>query len=57
MSKLSNTFDFIKTKFDKNEIYLHEPVFRGNEKKYLLDCIDSTFVSSVGKYVNRFETD
>ena len=57
MSKLSNTLDFIKTKFYKNKIYLHEPVFIGNEKKYLLDCIDSTFVSSVGKYVNKFETD
>ncbi len=34
---------------------LHVPRFRGNEKKYLLDCIDSTFVSSVGEYVNRFE--
>lgn len=36
-------------------IPLHAPRFRGNEKKYLLDCIDSTFVSSVGEYVNRFE--
>jgi len=34
---------------------LHEPMFIGNEKKYLNDCIDSTFVSSVGEYVNRFE--
>ena len=34
---------------------LHEPVFTGNEKKYLLDCIDSGFVSSVGQYVNEFE--
>jgi len=34
---------------------LHAPVFQGNEKKYLNDCIDSTFVSSVGKYVDRFE--
>jgi len=34
---------------------LHEPYFGGNEKKYLQDCIDSTFVSSVGKYVDRFE--
>ena len=58
MSKLLKTFDFIRSQFsNKNEIYLHEPVFRGNEKKYLLDCIDSTFVSSIGKYVNRFEID
>jgi aminotransferase in exopolysaccharide biosynthesis len=34
---------------------LHEPRFRGNEKKYVLDTIDSTFVSSVGAYVDRFE--
>lgn len=34
---------------------LHEPVFFGNEKKYLNECIDSTFVSSVGKFVDRFE--
>ncbi len=36
-------------------IPLHEPRFIGNEKKYLNDCIDSTFVSSVGKYVDTFE--
>jgi len=36
-------------------IPLHAPVFRGNEKAYLVDCIDSTFVSSVGAYVDRFE--
>lgn len=34
---------------------LHVPSFRGNEKKYLNECIDSTFVSSVGKFVDRFE--
>lgn len=36
-------------------IPLHEPVFIGNEKKYLNDCIDSGYVSSVGEYVNSFE--
>ncbi|WP_456479160.1 LegC family aminotransferase [Nautilia sp.] len=36
-------------------IALHEPVFVGNEKKYLNECIDSTFVSSVGKYVEKIE--
>jgi perosamine synthetase len=36
-------------------IPLHAPVFFGNEKKYLNECIDSTFVSSVGKFVDRFE--
>jgi aminotransferase in exopolysaccharide biosynthesis len=34
---------------------LHEPRFIGNEEKYVLDAIKSTFVSSVGEYVNRFE--
>lgn len=36
-------------------IPLHAPVFKGNEKKYLEECIDSTFVSSVGKFVDLFE--
>jgi perosamine synthetase len=36
-------------------IALHEPCFTGNEKAYVLDCIDSTWVSYVGKYVDRFE--
>jgi aminotransferase in exopolysaccharide biosynthesis len=47
----------VKRKFpQKGIIPLHTPVFNGNEKKYILDAIDSTFVSSVGEYVNRFET-
>ncbi len=36
---------------------LHEPRFNGNEKKYLNECINSSFVSSVGKFVERFEND
>jgi perosamine synthetase len=36
-------------------VVLHEPEFRGNEKKYLGECIDSTFVSSIGPFVDRFE--
>ncbi len=36
-------------------IPLHEPCFKGNEKKYLVDCIDTGYVSSVGRYVDRFE--
>jgi perosamine synthetase len=39
----------------KDFIPLHEPKFVGNEKKYLNECIDSTFVSSVGKFVDEFE--
>ncbi|TDA65900.1 LegC family aminotransferase [Sulfuricurvum sp. IAE1] len=48
--------DFIKSLYpDENPVPLHAPRFLGNEKKYLLDCIDSTFVSYVGQYVSRFE--
>ena len=36
---------------------LHEPRFNGNEWTYLKECLDSTFVSSVGKFVDRFEDD
>jgi perosamine synthetase len=38
-----------------NFIPLHSPKFKGNEKKYLNECIDSTFVSSVGEFVFQFE--
>lgn len=48
--------NFIKSLYpNQNLVPLHAPVFLGNEKKYLLDCIDSTFVSYVGKYVTKFE--
>ncbi|EAJ8824839.1 aminotransferase LegC [Campylobacter jejuni] len=46
---------FIKSLFNKKNIALHEPCFIGNEKKYLLECIDSGFISSVGEFVTRFE--
>ncbi|EDP1927871.1 aminotransferase LegC [Campylobacter jejuni] len=46
---------FIKSLFNKENIALHEPCFIGNEKKYLLECIDSGFVSSVGEFVTHFE--
>lgn len=47
---------FIKELYpSQNPIPLHAPVFNGNEKKYVCDAIDSTFVSSVGQYVNQFE--
>lgn len=36
---------------------LHEPSFDGNEWQYLKECLDSTFVSSVGKFVDRFEAE
>tara|TARA_B100000795_G_scaffold218808_1_gene172985 strand:+ start:333 stop:1472 length:1140 start_codon:yes stop_codon:yes gene_type:complete len=37
------------------KISLHEPKFIGNEKKYLNQCIDTNFVSSIGKFVDKFE--
>jgi len=37
------------------KIFLSEPSFQGNEKKYLNDCIDTGWVSSAGSYVNKFE--
>ena len=52
-----NSINFIRSKFKEKDkfIPLHIPSFIGNEKKYLEDCIDSTFVSSVGAYVDLFE--
>ncbi len=51
-----NVVDFIQDIYKTKEFLpLHEPRFFGNEKKYVNDTIDSTFVSSVGKYVDQFE--
>lgn len=48
--------DYIKELYGGQDfVPLSIPVFKGNEKKYLNECIDTTFVSSVGKYVDRFE--
>lgn len=56
MSNFASTIEFIKNQYPSKDIVsLHEPRFFGNEKKYLLDTIDSTFVSSVGAYVDQFE--
>lgn len=50
--------DFIHDLYGGGDfIPLAVPVFVGNEKKYLNECIDTTFVSSVGKFVDRFEED
>lgn len=54
----AQTVDFIQKLYaTKSFIPLHEPRFTGNEKTYLNECIDSTFVSSVGKFVDRFEAE
>ena len=50
------TINFIKKIYNTESfIALHEPKFIGNEKKYLSECIESSFVSSVGKFVDKFE--
>lgn len=56
MSYIKHTIQFIQDKFNtKDFIPLHAPIFNGNEKKYLIDALDSTFVSSVGSYVDLSE--
>lgn len=49
--------NFIRSHYKTPEgfIPLHAPLFAGHEKRYVLDAIDSTYVSSVGKYVDKFE--
>jgi aminotransferase in exopolysaccharide biosynthesis len=52
----SQLIDFIRSKYrTQGGIPLHAPSFGASEREYLLDCLDSTFVSSVGVYVDRFE--
>jgi len=55
--KFQEIVDIVRYNFKQPEgfIPLHAPTFNGNEKKYLEECIDSTFVSSVGKFVDQFE--
>jgi perosamine synthetase len=56
MYKNENIVNFIKSLYkSKDFLPLHNPYFSGNEKKYLEECINSTFVSSIGKYVDKFE--
>jgi len=56
MNNKKEIVQFIRSLYPKlDNIPLHAPVFLGNEKKYLNDCIDTTFVSYVGKYVTKFE--
>ena len=54
---IPETIAFIRDLYDEKEAFipLHAPTFAGNEKKYLEECIDTTFVSSVGKFVDLFE--
>lgn len=53
-----NLVSFIREQYGTlNYIPLHAPVFNGRERDYVIDTIDSTFVSSVGAFVDRFEHD
>lgn len=55
MKKYKKLVDFVKKIYKKNNVSLHEPVFFGNEKKYLFECIDTGYVSYVGEFVKKFE--
>lgn len=49
--------DAIRTVAGAGPVALHEPSFGGREWEYLKECLDSTFVSSVGAFVDRYERD
>lgn len=56
MKHVSRFIEFVQEQYKTTDfIPLHEPRFQGNEKKYVMETIDSTFVSSVGAYVDKFE--
>lgn len=56
MANFAKVVDFIHELYGTTDfVPLSVPKFMGNEKKYLEECIDTTFVSSVGKFVDRFE--
>lgn len=49
--------DFVRSHYGSNDfIPLHAPIFNGKERVYVNETLDSTFVSSVGKYVDEFES-
>jgi perosamine synthetase len=49
--------DALRTVVGSGPVALHEPQFAGNEWAYVKECLDSSFVSSVGKFVDRFEAE
>lgn len=58
MADYKQIVDFIRDLYGTSDfVPLAVPKFIGNEKKYLNECIDTTFVSSIGKFVDRFEED
>lgn len=54
---VENVVAAIQTVTGPGAVVLHEPNFDGNELLYLKECLDSTYVSSVGKFVDKFESD
>jgi aminotransferase in exopolysaccharide biosynthesis len=54
-ARFDAVLDMVRSIYGGGPIALHRPVFEGNEKRYLIDCIDSNFVSSVGEKVVEFE--
>jgi len=57
MSLAQKIITAIQNAIGRQGATLHEPIFSGNESKYVQECIDSTVVSSVGKFVDRFENE
>lgn len=55
MREYAPLIEFIRERYGSGDIPLHRPVFEGNERQALVDCIDSNFVSSVGRQVIEFE--
>tara|TARA_B100000029_G_scaffold465246_1_gene499796 strand:- start:3461 stop:4624 length:1164 start_codon:yes stop_codon:yes gene_type:complete len=51
----NNIYKAVKKVTEKSSAKLHEPIFIGKEKNYLKDCIETTFVSTSGKYIKKFE--
>ena len=54
INKIQKLIKFI---YAKKIVPVHEPVITDLDKKYVNDCVKSTFVSTVGKYVNLFENE
>ena len=55
--EISRLIEFVRDAYNTSDfIPLHAPAFVGNERQYVLDAVESTFVSSVGRYVDEFES-
>ena len=54
-NQTDNLIELIRDIYGDGFIPLHRPVFEGNERKYLVECVDSNFVSSVGENVKKLE--